>query len=73
MTASDARYSHDIAMHVRRQSYRRLHLLVKCLTEELEYRGTTARLEARALQLALLVEAQDEHRAIYSEDCRPAE
>jgi hypothetical protein len=49
-----------------------LYLLAQGLGNELARRGLDALLEARALELALLVPAQQEHRAIFSADCLTA-
>jgi hypothetical protein len=50
-----------------------LYQVARALRHELAARELDCTPEADALVCALLAHAQVEHRAIYSDDCRPAE
>jgi len=74
MTNGDARYIADTRRHFSTATLERLYYVAQQLHFELTRRQLGCRLEAAALELALLVEADAAKRASYSVDCStPAE
>ena len=73
MTPELVRFIQNTQHALRSFTRAQLYQLALSLRHELARRHTDALPEADALVGALLADAQEERRAIFSDDCRPAE